>query len=167
MATIIYFSFLPVLEATCKIVAFDLWHHCPKYIRVKMDLKLEYEKFYLAFLSWNFYSLSHKGFSLFTFYLENVEWIDCFSFFSNVFHESMSWVLMNLGCTWGHALKGKETWHGCQQPCKLPPRANCFMWGRRGGGRYKIGRWGSNNLKCAIARAFILRATLLHMLVYC
>lgn len=30
---------------------------------------------------------------------------------SNVFHESISWVLINLGYMWGHELGGKETCH--------------------------------------------------------
>lgn len=34
-----FVAFHPMLEAARTIVTFDLWHHCPKYIGLKVDLK--------------------------------------------------------------------------------------------------------------------------------
>ena len=57
---------------------------------------------------------------LLTFHLQNVEWINLY-FFSYVFHESMSWMLIELGWRQGNALGGKIKCHGLWYLYKISP----------------------------------------------
>ena len=56
-----FVAFHPMLEAARTIVTFDLWHHCPKYIGLKVDLKYWIWENLFLFLFLEFIILYHRS----------------------------------------------------------------------------------------------------------